>query len=451
MANIDLLNTPSDAEEQAAREYVESAIAQCAYVPGLTAHPRPVREVGVIGGGTMGGGIAMAFANAGFDVILLDNSQEALERGLARVNDNYAFSVKRGKLSGADADLRISRIRGTLRYEDLAEADLIIEAVFEELELKRTVFRQLDAVAKPGAILATNTSGLDINEIAEVTSRPEDVVGAHFFSPAHVQKLLEVVQGRRTSPEVIATLMALGGPLGKHAILSQVYPGFIGNALFRQYIREAHFLIEDGALPHEVDGVLEQFGYAMGVFRVHDMAGNDVGWQMRKALIATRPTDRRWNDLILTLCDNGRLGQKSGKGWYRYDSGDRTAHRDPELEQFIIDYSRQLGIERRPIGAQEIINRCVLGMINEGAHLLEQGIAIRPGDIDVAFLTGYGFPKSRGGPMYLADRIGLDRVYEAVKSYHDVHGYWWKPAPLLRQLAASGETFAGWASRRAAR
>jgi 3-hydroxyacyl-CoA dehydrogenase len=447
MTEIDLLKSPTSAEEQAALNYVAAAMAECAHVPGLAARPRPVRQVGVIGAGTMGGGIAMAFVNAAFDVVLLDSAQEGLDRGLQRIRDNFAFSLKRGKLTDADVTARLARIHGTLRYEDLAESDLIIEAVFEEMGLKRAVFRQLDAVAKPGAILATNTSGLDINEIAQATGRPCDVVGAHFFSPAHVQKLLEVVQARDTAPDVVATLMALGLPLNKHTILSQVYPGFIGNALFRQYIREAHFLVEDGAMPHEVDQVLEQFGYAMGVFRVHDMAGNDVGWQMRKALIPTRPADRRWNDLILALCDNGRFGQKCGKGWYRYEPAERTARRDAELEQFVIDYSRQIGTERRTITPDEVLNRCVLSMVNEGARLLEQRVALRPGDIDVAFLTGYGFPKSRGGPMYLADRLGLDHVYEVVRRYHAEHGYWWKPAPLLKQLAATGDTFAAWAAR----
>ena len=447
MADLHLSRAPTESQARDALAYVEQSLARCAEIPGPAARPRPVRQVGVIGAGTMGGGIAMAFSNAGFEVVLLDSTQEGLERGLQRIRDNFAFSQKRGKLTEPDVTVRLARIRGSLRYEDLAEADLIIEAVFEEMSLKQEVFRKMDAVAKPGAILATNTSGLDINEIARATRRPADVVGAHFFSPAHVQKLLEVVQTRDTAPDVIATMMSLGRPLEKYAILSQVYPGFIGNALFRQYIREAHFLVEDGALPHQVDQTLEQFGYAMGVFRVHDMAGNDVGWQMRKALISTRPTDRRWNDLILVLCDNGRFGQKSGKGWYRYEPGDRTAHRDAELEQFVVDYSRQLGIERRAINAEEILERCLLSMVNEGARLLEQGIALRPSDIDVAFLTGYGFPRERGGPMYMADRIGLDRIHAAVCEYHAQHGYWWEPAPLLRQLAAAKESFTAWAQK----
>jgi 3-hydroxyacyl-CoA dehydrogenase len=325
---------------------------------------------------------------------------------------------------------------------DVKDADLVIEAVFEDMGLKQDIFRQLDTLAKPGAILATNTSGLDVDPIAAVTRRPQDVVGAHFFSPAHVMKLLEVVRAAQTAPDVIATLMDLGRRMGKIAVLARIYPGFIGNALFRNYTREAHFLVEDGALPHEVDAALLKFGYAMGIFAVHDMAGNDVGYQTRKAQMATRPTDRRWNDLIMKLCDLGRLGQKSGKGWYRYDKGARTPQRDPELEQFIVDESARMGIQRRSIGEEEIIKRCLYAMINEGAKLLEQGIAMRPGDIDITYLTGYGFPARHGGPMYLADRIGLDQVLADIRRLHQQDGYWWQPAPLLEQLVREGRRFA---------
>jgi 3-hydroxyacyl-CoA dehydrogenase len=255
-------------------------------------------------------------------------------------------------------------------------------------------------------------------------------------------KLLEVVQAKHTAPDVIATLMALGQRMGKVAVLARIYPGFIGNALFRNYTREAHFLVEDGALPHEVDAALKRFGYAMGIFAVHDMAGNDVGYQTRKAQMATRPTDRRWNDLILKLVDQGRLGQKCGAGWYRYEPGSREPQRDPMLERFIVEESACMGIQRRPVSEEEILKRCLYGMVNEGARLLEQGIALRSSDIDVVYVTGYGFPVHQGGPMFMADRIGLDKVCADIQHFHAQHGYWWQPAPLLEQLAREGRRFA---------
>jgi 3-hydroxyacyl-CoA dehydrogenase len=329
----------SEDERARAAAHARMAAAQAASIPDIPADTplRPVQRVAVIGAGTMGGGIAMSLANMGIPVTLIDSSAQGLERGLARVKDNYTTTVKRGKLSPAEMEQRLALITGTLQMVDVKDADMVIEAVFEDMGLKQDIFRQLDTLAKTGAILATNTSGLDVDAIAAVTSRPQDVVGAHFFSPAHVMKLLEVVRAAHTAPDVIATLMDLGRRMGKIAVLSRIYPGFIGNALFRNYTREAHFLVEDGALPHEVDAALKKFGYAMGIFAVHDMAGNDVGYQTRKAQMATRPTDRRCNDLILKLCDLGRLGQKSGKGWYRYEAGDRTPQRDPELEQFIVE------------------------------------------------------------------------------------------------------------------
>ncbi len=439
----------SDADRAAAVEHVKRATAEAALTGLPDATPlRPLDRVAVVGAGTMGGGIAMAFANAGIPVWLIDADAAGLDRGLARIRANYAQSVERGKLDAAEADARMARIHGTLKLADAAEADLFVEAVFEDLALKQSVFRDLDAVAGPGAILATNTSGLDIDAIAAATRRPQDVIGAHFFSPAHVMKLLEVVRTDRTAADVIATLMALGPRLGKVAVLARVYPGFIGNALFRAYNREAHFLVEDGALPHEVDAALTGFGYAMGIFAVHDMAGNDVGYPTRKAQMATRDKNRRWNDLIMSLVEQGRLGQKSGKGWYRYDAGDRTPHRDPELEAFIVRYAAERGIQRRSITTQEILARCLYGMVNEGARLLERGIALRPGDIDVVYLTGYGFPAVQGGPMFMADRIGLPAVAARVQALHVELGAWWEPAPLLLQLAREGRSFAAWQAAR---
>ena len=443
MSTTDLF-TVSDEQRQHAAAHARFAAAEAARIPDIPSGMplRPVSRVTVIGAGTMGGGIAMSLANIGIPVTLIEANPQGLERGLQRVKDNYASSVSRGKLSQAEMDQRLALITGSLQMADVCDADMVIEAVFEDMALKQGVFRQLDALAKPGAILATNTSGLDVDEIAAVTSRPQDVVGAHFFSPAHVMKLLEVVRAAKTSLDVIATLMDLGRRMGKIAVLARIYPGFIGNALFRNYTREAHFLVEDGALPHEVDAALKKFGYAMGIFAVHDMAGNDVGNQTRKAQMATRPTDRRWNDLILKLCDLGRLGQKSGKGWYRYDEGDRTPLRDPEVEQFIVEESARMGIQRQPMTEEDIIKRCLYGMVNEGARLLEQGIALRPSDIDITYLTGYGFPAHHGGPMYLADRIGLDKVLADIRRLSAQVGFWWQPAPLLEKLVREGKRFA---------
>ena len=434
----------SDDERARAAAHARLAATQAAHIPDIPPGTplRPVRQVAVIGAGTMGGGIALSLASIGIPVTLIDSSGAGLERGLARVKDLCATSVQRGKLAQADMDQRLALITGSLQIADVKDADLVIEAVFEDLGLKQDIFRQLDAHARPGAILATNTSGLDVDAIAAVTQRPKDVVGAHFFSPAHVMKLLEVVRGARTAPDVIATLMDLGRRMGKIAVLARIYPGFIGNALFRNYTREAHFLVEDGALPHEVDAALKKFGYAMGIFAVHDMAGNDVGYQTRKAQMATRANDRRWNDLILKLCDQGRLGQKSGKGWYRYEAGDRTPQRDPELERFIVEESARMGVPRQAMAEDEVIKRCLYGMVNEGARLLEQGIALRPSDIDITYLTGYGFPAHHGGPMYLADRIGLPQVLADIQRLHAQYGPWWQPAPLLEQLVREGRRFA---------
>ncbi|MGF6294736.1 3-hydroxyacyl-CoA dehydrogenase [Paraburkholderia sp. BR13444] len=439
------MNAPAELTplEAAALAHVKAAEKLAAQIPvAAGVKPREIGRAAVIGAGTMGGGIAMALVAAGIPVTLIDANDEGLQRGLARISDNYNQSIKRGKLDDATRDARLALITGSTAIADVKDADIVIEAVFEDLGLKQGIFRELDRHAKTGAILATNTSGLDINEIAAVTTRAQDVVGAHFFSPAHVMRLLEVVRADNTSDEAVVTLMELGRRMGKVAVYSLVYPGFIGNALFRNYNREAHFLVEDGALPHEVDAALKDFGYAMGIFAVHDMAGNDVGYQTRKAQMATRPNDRRWNDLIMKLVEMGRLGQKNGKGWYRYEAGDRTPHRDPEIEQYIVEESARLGITRRSIPKEEIIKRCMYGMINEGAKLLEQGIALRASDIDVVYVTGYGFPAKLGGPMYYADQIGLANVYQDIKRLYEEYGYWWRPAPLLEKLAAGNGRFA---------
>ena len=429
---------------KAAAAHSKRAAALAAQVPGIPADTllRPIHKVVVIGAGTMGGGIAMSLANIGISCTVTDATQEGLERGLKKVRDNYQSSVSRGRLDQSAMDQRVALISGSLDMAAVKDADLVIEAVFEDLQLKQDLFKQLDALAKPGAILATNTSGLDVNAIGAVTKRPQEVVGAHFFSPAHVMKLLEVVRSDATAPDVIATLMDLGRRMGKTAVLSRVYPGFIGNALFRNYTREAHFVVEDGALPHEVDGALTKFGYAMGVLAVQDLAGNDVGYQTRKAAMATRATDRRWNDLTMKLTDMGRRGQKDNKGWYLYAPGDRKPQRDPEFEQWLMQESARMGIERRPFSEEEILKRCLYGMVNEGAKLLELGIALRPSDIDTVYLTGYGFPAQHGGPMFLADRIGLANVLADIQRFHTEHGVWWTPSPLLQKLVREGKTFA---------
>ncbi|MEZ5649301.1 MAG: 3-hydroxyacyl-CoA dehydrogenase NAD-binding domain-containing protein [Burkholderiaceae bacterium] len=441
----------TDADRQRAAEHIAFAEREAATIDDLPAGvtPRPVNSVAIIGAGTMGGGIALSLAAANIPSTLIETGDEALQRGLARVRKTLEASVKRGSLDADQMQARLALIGGSLSLEDAAaDVDLIIEAVFEDMALKKQIFTRLDGIARAGTVLATNTSGLDIDEIAAVTGRPAEVIGAHFFSPANVMRLLEVVRTRDSAPDVIATLMALGPRIGKTAVLARVYPGFVGNAMFRQYHREAHFLVEDGALPHEVDAALTAFGYRMGIFAVHDLAGNDVGYSVRKAQMATRDNDRRWNDLIIELVDMGRLGQKSGRGWYRYDDGDRRPQRDPDLETIIIERSARMGITRRPIDADEILQRCLFGMVNEGARLLERGIAQRPSDIDIVFLRGYGFPPEQGGPMFMADRIGLGRVAATVRRLHDAHGAWWEPAPLLLQLAAEERSFADWQRNR---
>ncbi|PUE36769.1 3-hydroxyacyl-CoA dehydrogenase [Limnohabitans sp. Hippo4] len=444
--SFNFFSTPSSQEIEAAAQYAAQAAYLSFQIPDISAnrHLRKIQSAAVIGAGTMGGGIAMSLANIGIAVHLIDTDKASLDRGISKIQDNYSVSVKRGKLTTQQFQDRMALILPTLDWQAAAGADLFIEAVFEDIQLKKDLFSKIDALAKQGAILATNTSGLDVNAIGDATKRPQDVVGAHFFSPAHVMRLLEVVRSDATSPDVITTLMDLGRRMGKTAVLSRVYPGFIGNAMFRHYTREAHFLIEDGALPHEVDGVLTRFGYAMGVLAVQDMAGNDVGYQTKKAMIESRATDRRWSDLTLTLTDMGRRGQKDGKGWYRYDDGDRKPQRDPEFESWIVGESARLGRERKHFTPEEILKRCLYGMINEGARLLEAGIALRASDIDTVCLTGYGFPKEQGGPLYLADKIGLKSVLADIERFHDEMGFWWTPAPLLRQLVHEGKSFMQW-------
>ena len=402
---------------------------------------RAIKSVAVIGAGTMGGGIAMNFANAGIPVKILEMKQEALDKGLGTIRKNYENTLKKGKLTQEKFDQRTSLITGTLSYEDIAQADIVVEAVFEDMGVKETVFKKLDEVMKQGAILASNTSTLDVNKIADFTKRPQDVVGTHFFSPANVMKLLEIVRGAKTGKDVLATVLGLSKKIKKTGVVSGVCDGFIGNRMIEQYSRQAGFLIEEGALPEQVDKAVEKFGFAMGPFRMGDLAGNDIGWYIRKRRYIEKPevTYSKTADL---LCEMGRFGQKTGAGWYDYKAGDRKAYPSQVVNDMIIKHSADLGIERRKISDAEIVERLVFALVNEAAYILEEGIATRASDVDMVYLTGYGFPVFRGGPMFYADTVGLPNVVMAMEKYaKGRHGQAWKPAPLLAKLAAEGKTF----------
>ena len=421
--------------------FAEREVAKIPDVPKDT----PVKEietVGVIGCGTMGGGIAMNFANAGIPVRVLESEPEALQRGLEIVGQNYARTVSRGRLSQAEMDKRMALIEGIGDYGGLAEVDMVVEAVFEEMDVKKEVFAALDRACKPGAILATNTSTLDVDEIASATARPESVIGTHFFSPANVMRLMENVRGAKSSKETIATTMAISKTIGKVGVLVGVCDGFVGNRMLHQYMREANFLIEEGALPHQVDKVLYDFGMPMGPFAMGDLAGLDVSWRIRKGKAATRPNHLRYSSLADRVCEMGRFGQKTKAGWYLYEEGSRAPIPDPEIEKLIIEASKELGIERREIGEQEILERCFYPLVNEGAKILEEGLALRASDIDTIWVHGYGFPRYRGGPMFWADTVGLGTIHEAMQRFHAEQGEVMTPAPLLASLAAEGKRFA---------
>jgi 3-hydroxyacyl-CoA dehydrogenase len=397
----------------------------------------------VIGFGTMGGGIAMSFANAGIPVTVLEMSQQALDKGLAMCRRNWEATAAKGRMTPQQVEARVNLLRPTLRYEDLAGADLVIEAVFEDLAVKQKVFRELDRVAKPGAILATNTSTLDVDAIAAVTRRPADVLGTHFFSPANVMRLLEVVRGAATAPDVLATVMKLARPLKKVAVVSGVCDGFIGNRMLEHYVRQSLFLLEEGASPQQVDKALTDFGMAMGIFAVGDLAGLDIGYAIRQRRYREKP-DVRFPRIADRVVELGRLGQKTGKGWYRYEPGNRSPQVDPEVEALTDAYRKELGIAPRAISDEEIVGRCIYALVNEGARILQEGIAQRASDIDVVYLTGYGFPAWRGGPMHYAETVGLRNVVEAMKRFAALPGAdaaFWQPAPLLAERAASGRRF----------
>ena len=402
---------------------------------------RAIRSVAVVGAGTMGGGIAMNFLNAGIPVTLVETQREALERGVSTIRKNYR------RLTAEQLEQRMGLLRPTLSYQDIREADLLIEAVFEDLGVKEGVFRQLDALAKPGAILATNTSTLDVNRIAAFTSRPQDVVGLHFFSPANVMRLLEVVRGARTAADVLATVMGLAGRIGKTAVVAGVCDGFIGNRMLEPYMRQAGFLLDEGALPQQVDRAIEAFGFAMGPFRMNDLAGNDILWAIRKRHYVERPETvySRTGDL---LCERGRFGQKTAAGWYDYKPGDRTAHPSRLVAELLLEHSQALKLARRAIPDEEIVGRLVYALINEGARILEEGIAARASDIDIVYLNGYGFPAWRGGPMFYADSVGPYNVLRAIQGYADraacdyaYQGKAWEPARLLSRVAETGQLF----------
>jgi 3-hydroxyacyl-CoA dehydrogenase len=420
--------------------FAERAAAKVPDVPADTP-VRAIASAAVVGAGTMGAGIAMNFANAGIPVTILDTEQAALDKGLATIRKNYESSVKKGKLGQDQCERRISLIRTTLAYEDIGGADIVVEAVFEDLAVKETVFRRLDTVMKPGAILASNTSTLDLNRIAAFTARPQDVIGLHFFSPANVMKLLEIVRGAHTGKDVLATALALSKKLKKTGVVSGVCDGFIGNRMVEQYIRQAGFLLDEGALPQQVDRAAEAFGFAMGPFRTSDLAGNDIGWYIRKRREVEMP-DLKYSKTADLLCEQGRFGQKTGAGWYDYVAGQRAPVPSLMVEDMITGHSVGLTIERRIVGDEEIVERLVYALVNEGAKILEEGIALRASDIDMVYLSGYGFPLHRGGPMFYADTVGLQAVLAAMKEFaRGYHGDAWTPAPLLVRLAAEGRGF----------
>ena len=404
---------------------------------------REIKSIAVIGAGTMGGGISMNFLNAGIPVKILEMKQEALDKGLAIIRKNYESQVAKGKLKQDKYEQRMSLLSTTLSYDDLNDADMVIEAVFEEMGVKEKVFNELDRVMKPGAILASNTSTLDMNKIASFTKRPQDVVGMHFFSPANVMKLLEVVRAEKTGKDVLATVMAVGKKIKKTAVVSGVCDGFIGNRMVEQYGRQGGFLLDEGCTPEQVDKAIEKFGFAMGPFRMGDLAGNDIGWAIRKRRVVEKP-DMKYSKTADLLCEKGRFGQKVGMGWYDYAAGKRDPIPNAEVVKMIEDYRASKGIKPRKVSDEEIVQRLVYALVNEAARILEEGIASKASDIDMVYLMGYGFPIYRGGPMNYADQVGLFNVVQSMKRFAQNpldDAKFWEPAPLLAKLAAEGKTF----------
>ena len=438
---INLMLTP----ESGALRHIFQAERAASKIPDVPADTlqRAINSVAVIGAGTMGGGIAMNFLNAGIPVKMLEMKQEALDRGLAIIRKNYESQVKKGKLKQDKYDQRMAMLTTTLGYDDLKDADMVIEAGFEEMGVKDKVFKELDRVMKPGAILASNTSTLDLNQIASFTKRPEDVVGLHFFSPANIMKLLEVVRGEKTAKDVMATVMAVGKKIRKTAVVSGVCDGFIGNRMIEQYGRQGGFLLDEGCTPAQVDKAIENFGFAMGPFRMGDLAGNDISWAIRKRRYQEKP-GMKYSKTADLLCEMGRFGQKTGAGWYDYAPGKRDAIPNAEVVKMIDEHRKSLGITPRKISDEEIVQRLVYSLVNEGAHILEDGIASKASDIDMVYIMGYGFPVYRGGPMLYADQVGLFNVVQAMNRFAKNpldDASFWQPAPLLARLAAEGKTF----------
>ncbi|HZD26983.1 MAG TPA: 3-hydroxyacyl-CoA dehydrogenase NAD-binding domain-containing protein [Alphaproteobacteria bacterium] len=441
----ELFKLVHDSPESAAQRHVffaEREVAKIPDVPKDTAL-KEIRKVGVIGAGTMGGGISMNFVNAGIPVTILEMNDEALDRGFQIIERNYANTVSKGRLSQEAMDKRMGLLSRTTDYAELGDADLIIEAVFEEMDIKKQVFGKLDEVAKADAILASNTSTLSIDEIAGATRRPEQVIGMHFFSPANVMRLLEVVRGAKSSPTTIATAMDAGRKVGKISVLVGNCFGFVGNRMLHGYTGEATFLLEEGALPQQVDKVIYDFGLPMGPFQMGDLAGLDVGWRIRKAKMKERPSNQPYSGTIPDrICEAGRYGQKTLGGYYDYKEGDRTPIPNKEVETIIQTVSEEKGIKRREIPDDEILKRCLYPLINIGAQILDEGMALRASDIDIIYINGYGFPAYRGGPMFWADQIGLKNVLADIKAFHQKYGDRWQPAPLLERLVAEGRSFA---------
>ena len=438
---LQLMWTP---ESRALRHlfFAERAASKIPDVPADTPK-RDVKKVAIIGAGTMGGGIAMNFLNAGIPVVMLEMKQDALDRGVGIMRKNYEAQVAKKKLKQDKYEQRMALLSTTLDYADLKDADLVIEAVFEDMGVKEQVFKKLDEVMKPGAILASNTSTLDLNEIANFTRRPQDVVGLHFFSPANVMKLLEVVRGDATAKDVLATVMAVAKKIRKTAVVSGVCDGFIGNRMIEQYGRQAGFLLDEGCTPQQVDKAIEKFGFAMGPFRMGDLAGNDIGWAIRKRRAVEKP-GMKYSKTADLLCEMGRFGQKVGKGWYDYVPGKRDAIPNAEVEQMVAKHRESLGLAPRKISDEEIVQRLVYSLVNEAAHILEEGIANKASDIDVVYIFGYGFPVHRGGPLSYANEVGLFNVVQAMKRFAQNpqdDAAFWQPAPLLQKLVGEGKQF----------
>jgi len=413
------------------------------------AEPRPVRSAAIIGAGTMGAGIAVCFANAGIPVTLVDSTQEALDRGLKIITGNYASMVKRGRISEAEQALRLELIRGSLRYDDVRADDLIIEAVYEDMGLKRRVFAELDRVARPGAVLASNTSTLDVTEMARATGRPGDVIGMHFFSPANVMPLLEVIRTELTDAGTVRTVMELARPLRKTAVLARVCYGFVGNRMMEGYAAQAERMLLEGATPRAIDGALERFGMAMGILAVFDMAGIDVGVNVHRANATRYPADPSYYQADVALVEAGRLGQKNGKGYYRYHPGDRTRHDDEQAVAILRARAGELQVPPRTHSEQEILDRCLFALLNEGFRVLKEGVVQRASDIDVVWTSGYGFPRYRGGPMFYAETLGLDRLLDGIQRLaHELGPLHWQPAPLLMELVRDGSSIADWEAAR---